>query len=322
MPRRFINQYGERENITDIFLASDKQLRTNKNGNLYLMLKLSDRSGTITGMMWNASDQAYRGFDNGDYVQVEGTTQFYNGALQMIVNHVEKARNGEVSEEDFLQLATADIDKLAARVGELLREIKNVHLRDLAECYLMDEQFMAKFVSAPAGVKNHHAYRGGLLEHVLSLMEVVKVVSPRYPQLDGELLMAGAFLHDLGKLDELHYERDRGYTDEGQLIGHVVMGVVTLDQKIREAERLSGEKFPPELAMQLKHLVVSHHGQYDYGSPKLPMTLEAIALTQLDNLDAKIHSFAQLIEEDANVDSPWTTYHASLGRKIYKGPVG
>jgi 3'-5' exoribonuclease len=322
MPRRFINQYGERENINDIFLASDKQLRTNKNGNLYLMLKLSDRSGTITGMMWNASDQAYRGFDNGDYVQVEGTTQFYNGALQMIVNHVEKARHGEVAEEDFLQLASADIDKLAARVAELLREIKNVHLRDLAECYLMDEQFMAKFCSAPAGVKNHHAYRGGLLEHVLSLMEVVRVVCPRYPQLDAELLMAGAFLHDLGKIDELHYDRDRGYTDEGQLVGHVVMGVVMLDQKIREAERLSGETFPPELAMQLKHLVVSHHGQYDFGSPKLPMTLEAIALTQLDNLDAKIHSFAQLIEEDANVDSPWTTYHASLGRKIYKGGIG
>lgn len=319
MPRRFINQYGERENISDVFLASDKQLRTNKNGNLYLMMKLSDRTGTITAMMWNASDQIYRAFDNGDYVQVEGTTQYYNGALQMIANHVTKANAGEVQEADFLQLASADIDRMAARVGEILRGMKNFHLRNLAECYLVDETIMTKFAAAPAGVKNHHAYRGGLLEHVLNLMEVILLVAPRYPQLDVDLLLCGAFLHDLGKIDELHYDRDRGYTDEGQLVGHVVMGVVMLERKIEEATSLSGEPFPDDLALQLKHLIVSHHGQYEFGSPKLPMTLEAIALHHLDNLDAKIHSFQQIIDEDANVDSAWTPYHPNLGRKIYKG---
>jgi len=126
-------------------------------------------------------------------------------------------------------------------------------------------------------------------------------------------------LHDLGKIDELHYDRDRGYTDEGQLIGHLVMGVVTLEHKITEAEKLSNEKFPPELAMQLKHMIVSHHGEYAFGSPKLPMTLEAITLHYLDNLDAKIHSFLQVVEEDANADSPWTAYQPNIGRKLYKG---
>ena len=321
MSRRFINQYGERENISDIFLASDKQLRTNKNGNLYLMMKLSDRTATITGMMWNANDQSYRIFENGDYIQVDGTTQFYNGAMQMIVNHVAKASTGEVNEEDFLQLAGADVDRMFARVAEILRGMSNFPLRNLAECYLVDEALVEKFCTAPAGIKNHHAYRGGLLEHVLNLMEVVLAVAPRYPQINQDLLLCGAFLHDLGKIDELHYDRDRGYTDEGQLIGHLVMGVVTLEKKIQEAEKLSGEPFPEELTLQLKHLIVSHHGQYEFGSPKLPMTLEAMALHYLDNLDAKIHSFLQVVDEDANADSVWTTYQPSLGRKLYKGEL-
>ena len=290
MSRRFINQYGERENVSDIFLASDKQLRTNKNGNLYLMMKLSDRSATITGMMWNASDENYRIFDNGDYVQVDGTTQFYNGNLQMIVNHVAKASTNEVNEEDFLQLAGADVDRMFARAAEILRGMRNVALRNLVECYLLDDAMMEKFRTAPAGVKNHHAYRGGLLEHVLNLMEVVLAVAPRYPEIDQDMLLCGAFLHDLGKIDELHYDRDRGYTDEGQLIGHLVMGVVTLEEKVKEAEKLSGETFPADLALQLKHIIVSHHGQYEFGSPKLPMTLEAMALHHLDNLDAKTTS--------------------------------
>jgi 3'-5' exoribonuclease len=319
MPRRFVKELCERETVDDVFLASDKQLRTNKNGNFYLMLKLSDRSGTITGMMWNGCEEAYRTFDNGDYVQIEGATQNYNGALQMVVNHITRTDAREVRAEDFLQHAAADVDRMGARVAEMLRALKNFHLRNLAECYLMDEAFMERFSTAPAGVKNHHAYQGGLLEHVHNLMEVVQAVAPRYPQMDGEVLLCGAFLHDLGKIDELHYERDRGYTDEGQLIGHVVMGVVTLEQKIREAEKLSGEPFPPELAMHLKHMVVSHHGEYEFGSPKLPMTLEAIALHHLDNLDAKLHSFAQLMAEDANIDSPWTTYHPNIGRKLHKG---
>jgi 3'-5' exoribonuclease len=319
MSRRFINQYGERENVDEVFLASEKQLRANRNGNLYLQLRLADRTGSVTAMMWNASDQIYGSFDNGDYLRVQGTTQFYNGTLQMIVSRIDKADRERIDEADFITLGSADVDALAARLGELLRGMKSYPLRNLAECFLMDEAFMARFARAPAGVKNHHAYHGGLLQHVVSLMELAAVVAPRYPDIDADLLLMGAFLHDSGKIDELTYERELGYSDEGQLIGHVVMAVGLVEDKIRETVRLTGEEFPTELALRIKHMIVSHHGQYEFGSPKLPMTLEAIALHYLDNLDAKIFSIGQMMREDANADSRWTPFQASLGRKLYKG---
>jgi 3'-5' exoribonuclease len=318
MARRFINQLGDRESVDEIYLASEKQLRTNRAGNLYLQVRLSDRSGSLTAMLWNANDAVSKGFENGDYVRVQGTAQFYNGVLQMIAQRIEKTDGRGIDETDFITLAALQIDTLAQRVAELLRGVRDHHLRSLAECFLMDEAFMRKFTQAPAGVKNHHAYQGGLLEHVVSLMELVRVVAPRYPDLDGDLLLLGAFLHDMGKVDELTYERDLGYSDEGQLIGHLVLAVGMLEDKIREAEKLSGEAFPRELSLQLKHLIVSHHGQYEFGSPKLPMTLEALTLYYLDNLDAKLHSVGKLMRDDANADSRWTPYQPALDRKFYK----
>jgi 3'-5' exoribonuclease len=317
--RRFINQLGEHEQIDQVFLLADKQLRVNRNGNLYLQLRLNDKSGSLTGMLWNASDQLSNSVQIGNYLRVQGTTQVHNGQLQMIVTRMEPTDPRTVDEQDFVSVSSAEIDRLAKRLAELLRGVRNVHLQNLAECFLADEEFMAKFTAAPAGVKNHHAYRGGLLAHVASLMEVCRVVAPLYPELDGDLLLLGAFLHDAGKIDELTYDRELGYSDEGQLIGHVVMVISTLDDKVAESERLSGEKFPRELLLQLKHLIVSHHGEYEFGSPKLPMTLEAIALHLLDNLDAKLHSVGQIMKEDAGGESAWTSYNQALGRKFYKG---
>jgi 3'-5' exoribonuclease len=317
--RRFVSQLGHNEQIQQIFLASDKQLRPNRNGNLYLQVELSDRSGAISARLWNASEQDYRGFENGDYVMVDGSTQLFQGNMQLIATSIRKARHDEVDEADFITLQSADIDRMAARLAEILRSIRTPELRNLAECFLMDQEFMAKFTSAPAGMKNHHAYKGGLLEHVLSLMELILLVAPRYEQLDRDKLLVGALLHDAAKTDELSYDRDIAYTDEGQLLGHMVMGITMIDEKVREAERLSGEHFPKQLVTELKHMVISHHGEYEYGSPKLPMTLEAIALHHLDNLDAKIASFTQLINDCPNVESNWTQYYSNLGRKLYKG---
>lgn len=319
MSRIYVTQLGERENIDQIFLAQEKQLRSNRNGNLYLQVRLSDKSGSLTAMMWNASDRIYGSFEDGSYVRVQGTTQYYNSNLQMIINRIDRAEPGNVDEREFVTVSNEQVDALASRLSELLRSIENEHLRNLVECFLMDEQFMAKLTAAPAGVKNHHAYRGGLLEHIVSLMEVVNVVAPRYEELDRDLMLAGAFLHDMGKIDELTYERGLGYSNEGQLIGHIVMAVSTLENKIAEAEKLSGESFPAELQLRLKHMIVSHHGEYTYGSPKLPMTYEAVALHYLDNLDAKLHAFSQLMKEDANAASSWTPYQAGLGRKLFKG---
>lgn len=319
MPRRFINQLGSQEQISQVFLASQKQLRPNRNGNLFLQVDLSDRSGSIAGRMWNAGDADYRGFDDGDFVRVEGNTQLFQGAMQLIVTGIHKARPEEVDENDFMPITPAEIDKLTDRLKQHLRSLQDPALKNLADCFLLDAAFIQKFRRCPAGVKNHHAYVGGLLHHVVQLMDLCTATAPLYPQLDHDLLLMGAFLHDMGKVDELSYDRGFAYTDEGQLIGHLVMAIGTLEQKVREAEKLSGEPISPETVLRLKHMIVSHHGEYEFGSPKLPMTLEAVALHLLDNLDAKMHSFHLLMRDDPNVDSPWTTYHANLGRKFYKG---
>ncbi|MEX0939297.1 MAG: OB-fold nucleic acid binding domain-containing protein [Pirellulales bacterium] len=316
--RRFVKQLRHQENINQIFMISAKQLRPNRNGNLYLQAELSDRSGSIETRLWNASEQDYRNIENGDYVVVEGATQLFQGNLQLIANSIRRAELTEVQEEDFLTLPGTAIDQMAMRLAEILRGVKQPHLRTLAECFLMDDAFMRKFCKAPAGVKNHHAYQGGLLEHVLGLCELVLRVADLYPEVDSEMLLMGAVLHDMGKIDELTYERDLAYSDAGQLLGHILIAISILDVKVREADRLSGEPFPEAALLELKHMIASHHGQYEYGSPKLPMTLEAVALHHLDNLDAKLHSFHQLLRDDPNVDSPWTLYHANLGRKLYK----
>jgi 3'-5' exoribonuclease len=319
MSRRYVNQLGHQEQVDQVFVVAEKQLRPNRNGNLYLQLELSDCTGRIGARMWNASEAVYKAFDNGDFVRVEGTTQLFQGAMQLIVAKLTKVLPADVNIDDFAPLRTIDVDRLVVRLGEILRGLTEPHLKTLAECFLLDEPFMAKLTRAPAGVKNHHAYHGGLLEHLVNLMEVILRVGPCYPQVDHNLLLMGAFLHDLGKTDELCYERDLTYSDEGQLIGHLVMAVGLLEGKIAQAEKLSGEPMPPEMVLRLKHMIVSHHGEYHYGSPKLPMTLEAVALYCLDNLDAKINSFQQLIRDDLNVDSSWTGYFPNIDRKLFKG---
>ncbi len=319
MTRRYINQLGERETVDEIYLLSEKQLRTNRNGNLYLQMRLADRTGSVTAMLWNANDHVYDSVENGDYVRAQASTQFYNGALQLIVQRLDRVAPAEIDESDFVTLQGAEIDHLVTRLGEMLRGMQSHHLRCLAECFLMDEELMDKFTRAPAGIKNHHAYHGGLLQHVVGLMELTSVVAPRYPDLNGDVLLMGAFLHDIGKVDELTYERDLGYSDQGQLLGHLVMAIEMVDRKARESAELCSEPFPDDLLLHLKHLILSHHGEYEFGSPRLPMTLEAIALHFLDNLDAKLHMVSQLIQSDANTESNWTPYQASLGRKLYKG---
>lgn len=318
MQRRFVNQLGEQEMIHQVFRANEKQLR--RTATAISTCNWSFPIGADRSVrMWNTSEALFRSFDNGDYILVEGTSQLFQGAVQVIISRLTKVEPSEVNEDDFRPLATRDVDHLVVRLGELLRSITHPHLRNLADCFLLDEEFMAKFTRAPAGVKHHHAYLGGLLEHVVNLMDVVTRIAPCYPQINRDLLLMGAFLHDVSKIDELTYDRELTYSDEGQLIGHLVMAVGLLEGKVHEAEKLSGELFPRELVLRLKHVIVSHHGEYEYGSPKLPMTLEAVALYCLDNLDAKVAAFSQQMRDDPNVGSPWTNFNAVLGRKLYKG---
>jgi 3'-5' exoribonuclease len=319
MTRRFLNQLGERENICETFILGDKQLRQNRNGNLYLQMRLADRTGACNAMMWNAKETTGENVANGDYVRVEGTTQLFNGSLQIIVADLSKVDPSEVDDEDFVQISSELIEQLTGELTDILGGMRSQELKDLTQCFLDDKAFMQKFTRAPAAIKNHHAYLGGLLEHVVSLMRLCQKVSPHYPPVDDDQLLVGAFLHDIGKIDELAYQRDLAYTDEGQLIGHLVMGVNILQDKLQDYEQKHGNPFPQELSLRLQHMIVSHHGKYEFGSPKVPMTLEAIMLHYLDDLDAKLNSFHQLMADDANVTSQWTPYYANLGRKLFKG---
>src|SRR5262249_37770541 len=192
---------------------------------------------------------------------------------------------------DFLPHTRQDVGKLYERLQGILRKLGNLHLRALVESFLSDSEFVRDFCKAPAGVRNHHAYVGRLVEHVVTLLDAADRLAPLYPDLDRDLLLMGVFLHDVGKVRELSCERAFAYTDEGQLIGHIVIGIEMVNEHVKRAEELTEERFPPELLLRLKHLIVSHHGTYEFGSPRLPMTPEAIALHHLDNLDAKVHSF-------------------------------
>jgi 3'-5' exoribonuclease len=318
MSRRFINQLGEREEVDEIYLASEKQLRPNRNGQLYLQLRLSDRTGTVNAMMWNANESVYQAFENGDFVHVQGTSQVYNGNLQIIVSQIDTAELRQVNAADFVHLTESQRSELLRRLLEILRSMHNEWLKQLTACFFADDELLRRFSAAPAGVKNHHAYPGGLLQHVVQLLELILSVTPHYRQLDRDLLLMGGFLHDIGKIDELVSDRGLGYSDEGQLVGHLVQGVSILERKLAEFEQLAGTPFPEKLAIQLKHMIVSHHGKLEFGSPKVPMTLEATVLHYLDDMDAKLHCFEQLMREDANVDSAWTVYHPQLGRKLFK----
>ena len=320
--RRFVQQLADGDNIEEVYLVTDKQLRANRNGNLFLQLELRDRTGSISARLWNAGEPLFRSFEAGDFVLVKGKVQLFQGALQMILNHVERIDPDRIALADFLPHTDKDVGKLYERLRSLLRKIENPHLHALAECFLMDEAFSRAFCKAPAGVRQHHAYVGGLLEHVVTMLDAADRLAPLYPELDRDLFLMGVFLHDVGKVRELSYDRSFGYTDEGQLVGHLVIGVEMVNVMAARARDLTGEPFPPELLLRLKHLILSHHGSYEFGSPRLPMTPEAIALHYLDNFDAKLNTFTREIREDAG-SSAWTPYNAKLDRRLFKGgPAG
>lgn len=318
LSRTPINELTDGMTLGQSFQAADKQLRVNRQGGKYILLKLSDRTGTMAGMMWNADEATFDRFDRGDYIHCQGRTQIHNGALQMIVTDIERMDGSEVSAGDFDRFDAQQVEQNLSRLKELLATVSQPFLCRLVSAYLDDAGFVSEFSKAAAAVSNHHAFPGGLLEHTLSMMELVRLIGPRYGQLDTDLLMMGAFLHDLGKIDELKASGEISYTDRGQLLGHIVIGIQQLGLKITEVEQSSGEVFPAPLRHQLEHLIVSHHGLLEYGSPKIPVTLEAVALHHIDNLDAKLASYTSIIDRDVAADGNWTNFNPSIGRKLWK----
>ena len=318
MNRTPIVELADGQSIAQAFRAADKQLRVNRQGSKYILLRLADRSGTITAMLWNADERLFKSFERGDYLTCRGRTQVHNGALQIIATEIERLDPSQVDPAEFERFDAAESRRLIGRLNEILSGLHNVHLRRLGAAFLADEELMTRLQSAAAAVSHHHAYPGGLLRHTLDLMELSRLIAPRYPQLDAELLVFGAFLHDLGKIEELAGGGEINYTDRGQLLGHIVIGIQMLGEKIEALQADGGESLPEELRLQLEHLIVSHHGQLEFGSPKLPVTLEAVALHHIDNLDAKLAAYTSVLESDVAVDGNWTNYHPAIGRKLWK----
>lgn len=319
MRRQYVEQFRDGDTIDDVFLVGDKQLRVNRKGSPYIQMTLRDRTGGMGARLWNAGDAIFRTFDNGEFVHASGKVQLFEGALQAILTHIEPTESEKVDLGDFLPRTEQDVGKLTERLRNHLLRLGTPALRALAECYLMDDAFMAGFSTAPAGVKLHHAYIGGLLEHTVAMMDLADRIVPFYPGVDRDLLIMGVFLHDAGKTSELTYARAFGYSDEGQLVGHISMAVEQLAEKAAKVPELLGEPVPRETLVRLKHMIISHHGTLEYGSPRLPMTPEAMLLHEIDSMDTRMHMVLRDIREDRNNQTAWTPFNATLQRRFYKG---
>ena len=305
----------ENQPVDSLFLVSSKNHGVTKGGNSYLVLRLLDRSGEIEGRVWDRADDLGRGFDKNDFVRVRVQATLYQGKVQIRVQDVMRVEEETVAAEDFLPKSPFDPDVMLGELQSILRGMKNPHLLALAEACFADQELMELLKRAPGAKTIHHPYLSGLLEHTLSLLKLILKVVENYQGVDVDLLLTGGFLHDIGKVYEFSFDRAVEYTDAGQLLGHLVMEVEMVNKKISAIP-----DFPDELAMLVKHLLVSHHGAYEFGSPKLPQTVEAIMLHALDDLDGKIQAIQNLPEKEAG--SKWTAFHRAYGRSFYRSKVG
>ena len=312
MKALFVTDIRESRPVDSVFLVAAKNHGVTKNGSGYLTLKLMDRSGEIEARVWERAEELGRAFDRNDFVRVRGQGTLYQGRVQIRVQDIARVDESEAAAEDFLVRSQSDPDQMAEELMAILRNMKDPHLRALAEAFFGDETFMDLFKRAPAGKTIHHSYLGGLLEHTLSLLRLILKVVENYHGIDVDLLLMGGFLHDIGKIYEFSYDRAVEYTDRGQLLGHLVMETEIVNDKIKTVP-----DFPEELGMLLKHMIVSHHGSLEFGSPKLPQTLEAVMLHYLDDLDGKIQSIQSLLRKEAA--SRWTSFHRAYERSFFRG---
>ena len=280
-----------------------------------MTLKLVDRSGEIEGRVWERAEDLGRGFEKSDFVRVRGQATLYQGKVQIRVQDIARVDEGSVALEDFLRKSLCDPEAMADELMTILRTMKNPYLRALAESFFADQTFMDLFKRAPAGKTIHHPYLSGLLEHTLSLLKLILKVVENYRGIDVDLLLMGGFLHDIGKIYEFSFDRAVEYTDRGQLLGHLVMEIEIVNEKIKIIP-----DFPEELAMLVKHMIISHHGSLEFGSPKLPQTLEAVMLHYLDDLDGKVQSIQSLLEKEQG--SRWTSFHRAYGRNFFRAKPG
>ena len=314
MKKVYAGQVRENDFIEDVFLVKSKNLSVGKTGKPYLVVSLMDRTGDLEGRVWDDAENVSQGFDTDNFVNVGGRVSSYMGKLQLKISNISRAGEEGIDLGDFLPVSKISPDEMMSDLKKIAGKVKDRNIANLLDAFFRDDKLCDAFKRAPAAKGMHHVYIGGLLEHALSLCRLVDTVSAHYgSSINRDILIAGAIFHDIGKTRELSYLRSFGYTDEGRLIGHITIGAQILDDKIREAGG-----FPQELGILLKHMILSHHGEYEYGSPKRPKTLEATILSYLDDLDAKVNSIQTLIESEAGNDSNWTGYHRLFERYICK----
>jgi 3'-5' exoribonuclease len=313
MERTFINEISENDLVEGVFWVKEKAMPTTRTGTPYLRVRLTDRTGEIEGRIWDGVEEFADLFEREDFIRIKAQANSYQERMQLNIKSLKKVAVAEVSLEDFLPASERDPEEMLAELTEIAQDIENRYLKELVMAFLQAEEFMTLFKRAPGAKRLHHACLGGLLEHTLSVVKLIEEIKGHYAGINHDLLLAGGILHDIGKVYELSYDIAFDYTDEGRLVGHIVMGTQMVEERIA---RIEG--FPKELAMLMKHLMVSHHGQYEWGSPTRPMTLEANILYYLDDLDAKVSGIKEFMDKGEE-GARWTGFHRMFDRFFYKG---
>ena len=310
--KTYINEIKENDQVDSLFLVKEKSSAVTKTGNVYLKLKLVDRSGEIEGRIWTSVENFAPSFEKDDFVHVMGKSVSFQERLQLNVTLIESVGEEEILFSDFFPMTEKNIDEMFQSLLEISQQIKNPHLSQLLQLFWADESFVKLFKVAPASKWLHHNYLGGLLEHTLSLAQLVLKIASHYQGLDTDLLLTASIFHDLGKVDELSYHRSFDYSDDGRLLGHIILGIERVEDKMRQLP-----EFPKDLSTLLKHFLLSHHGQYLWGSPKKPMTLEAVMLHFLDDMDAKTNGIQQFIKKEVPEGARWSAYHRAFEQYFY-----
>jgi 3'-5' exoribonuclease len=316
MKKRFIADIKAGDLVDDIFVLSEKILSQKRDGDNFLNVALSDKTGTIKGVVWDNVDQIAAGITSGDFAHVNGSVSDYRGTLQIVIKSMEPFSPERIDPSDFLPQSSRNIDGMFERLMKRTDSITTDYLKALIDAFFKDTEFVNKFKTAPAAKKMHHAYIGGLLEHTLSMSSLADKIAGHYSGIDRDLLLSGTILHDIGKVDEFEYQYKIDYSDKGRLLNHIVIGIKMLDDK------LSGiEHFPEDQMLLLKHMIVSHHGTREFGSPEPPKTIEAVLLNYIDEIDSKVNAIRDFIASE-DPDETWTSYHRLLERHFYKGNKG
>lgn len=309
----YLKDIKQGEKISSSFLVAEKNMAFSLKGSPYLTVKLKDKTGEVDGKVWDNAVEFNQQFKKGDVIAIDGRVNTYKNTLQISIISIKKCDWKEVEPTDYLPGAEGDVNAMFDEILTHVEAVQNDALRNLLYAFFKDEKTARLFKRAPAAKGFHHTYLGGLLEHSLSVVRLLTKIAEHYPWLDKDLLITGGLLHDIGKIYEFSYDQLIEYSDEGRLIGHIVMGVEMIDDKIAA---IPG--FPPQLSLELRHIILSHHGEFEYGSPKRPKTMEALAVHYMDDLDAKLNAFKSFTGTTNNADSDWTTYNRFFERYLYK----